>query len=305
MSLDRPATKEDVHVHEKVESLPKLSKSATSLGSLKPKRQSYMPISDPNLKIDTLAKDQSIPRKRSDLPVVSLSLSDMLVSAEEPKQSNHSGITRFIHRNSIGVAAVTRSKDSFQYQHLAMASFDRKSQQIKLKRQSKITKEISDSVLRSLTIGDFNVVWNNCIGRLYFLMFLIRKDQECFYFLRMETLEFRSTFETLLPATRIAHAKRIFNSYLRANADYPMIWPLNFEDASPVSLIIDVISHTLENPDANIFDDLSYLAQQGMEQSYRGVFNHPDGQEVPDNCSFKNSVFYHSMATDLSISNLI
>jgi hypothetical protein len=115
----------------------------------------------------------------------------------------------------------------------------------------------------------------------------------------METLKFRSTYNMMAMPARTLMAKRIFNSYLKAGADYPIIWSRTIS-VSTLSLLIELCRNSIENPDCNVFDDFSFLAMKQMDQMYMGTFLCPDslenGTEFP---SFSTSIFNQIMRTDL------
>jgi hypothetical protein len=114
-------------------------------------------------------------------------------------------------------------------------------------------------------------------------------------------MQYRSLYSTLQPPARLAIAKRIFNLYLKQNSEYPINWPKCATETIPVSLVIDVVRYSIDNPDANVFDDISFLSLQAMEKIYNGSFIYeelPIGKAVP---LFRNSVFYNMMRSDLRI----
>jgi hypothetical protein len=99
--------------------------------------------------------------------------------------------------------------------------------------------------------------------------------------------------------SRIMMAKRIFNSYLKPYAEYPIIWSRAIR-LTTITLLIDVCRCSIDNPDCNVFDDLSFLAIKQMEQMYMGTFLCSDavesGIEFP---VFSSSIFHQMMRTDL------
>lgn len=112
-------------------------------------------------------------------------------------------------------------------------------------------------------------------------------------------MQFRSLYNTLQPQARNFLARRIFNTYLKPSADHSIQWPQICSDTVPISLVIDVVRYSIENLDANIFDDISFLSLQAMEQLYTGKFKYQDGQKGRDPIPFRSSVCFNIMCSDL------
>ncbi|KAJ3124415.1 prolactin receptor [Nowakowskiella sp. JEL0407] len=175
-----------------------------------------------------------------------------------------------------------------------------------LEKKVGVDKPNNDLFLRDIEGRGFSGIWNHPITRCYFLMYLLWRGYETFYFLRMEVHQYRVDFFNLHLSARKTQALRIFNTYLSRNAVNPVPFPANAEGKNARRIISD-IKFGLENPDQTLFDDLAYLVINIMESIYHGTFIERSGGtsgsngslEQPPKRSFVKSAFYQAMYNDL------
>ncbi|KAJ3305041.1 Intersectin-2 [Kappamyces sp. JEL0829] len=165
-----------------------------------------------------------------------------------------------------------------------------------------VDSSVEDGFLRDLDLKGFHGLWNHPVTRLYILMYLIWRKQENLYILRMEILEYRSTYLRLTPSQRNTLARRIFKSYLSPNALFEVHWPSDTHDPS-IDEVTDKLMSLLETPDIAIFDDFGYLSLQAIEKAYNGQFQPSaaadESPKEPKDSGFRHGPFYQAMKNDL------
>ncbi|KAJ1345087.1 hypothetical protein BSLG_000602 [Batrachochytrium salamandrivorans] len=152
-----------------------------------------------------------------------------------------------------------------------------------------------DGFLKDIEIKGFSGIWNHAITR-----------QENYYFLRMDTIEYRNHWFSMTAATRVSAAKRIYAAYLSpTHTVFSVRWQNTMTDPS-VEDVIQVITASLESPSATTFDDISYVAMQALENIYSDSYVPLDydldllaSSHSSRAVKFKKSAFYQAMRNDL------
>ncbi|TPX30396.1 hypothetical protein SeMB42_g07924, partial [Synchytrium endobioticum] len=158
----------------------------------------------------------------------------------------------------------------------------------------------------------FSTVWTHPVLRWYFLMFLFFTDHHRIYFFRMDTIQYRSDYNSFHASARRVHAQRIFNKYLARNAPLSIkLWKV---EKISVRKALVACQANIDHPEPGLFDDLAYIALRNLENVHDGCFDE-DGAAAPvrddASCgslksqsdhaaqSFRESAFHQAMQNDL------
>ncbi|KAL2920040.1 hypothetical protein HK105_200106 [Polyrhizophydium stewartii] len=163
-----------------------------------------------------------------------------------------------------------------------------------------------DGFLKDIELKGFGGIWSHAVARIYFLMYLLWKRQENFYFLRIDTTDFRNHWFHMTASQRVNNAKRIYSTYLSSSrATMPLRWPSGITDPT-IDEVIQLLIGTLETPEPSMYDDISYITMQTLESIYAGTYVAHDGdpepmqtQEGGEMKKFRRSSFYQAMRNDL------
>ncbi|KAI8917482.1 hypothetical protein DFJ77DRAFT_307391, partial [Powellomyces hirtus] len=129
----------------------------------------------------------------------------------------------------------------------------------------------NDRFLNDIGAQAFSGVWNHPITRCYFLMFLLWKEYENLFYFRLDSQQFRLDYPTLYSSARKSQAYRLYNTYLVKNSPMFILRrvPSTYQN---VHLVIKTIKAHIDNHDATLFDDLSYMVLNWLVDIYNGSF---------------------------------
>ncbi|TPX54814.1 hypothetical protein PhCBS80983_g05728 [Powellomyces hirtus] len=165
----------------------------------------------------------------------------------------------------------------------------------------------NDRFLNDIGAQAFSGVWNHPITRCYFLMFLLWKEYENLFYFRLDSQQFRLDYPTLYSSARKSQAYRLYNTYLVKNSPMFILRrvPSTYQN---VHLVIKTIKAHIDNHDATLFDDLSYMVLNWLVDIYNGSFESrldgiikgPDSPvEDTSGNSFIASAMHQAMRNDL------
>lgn len=103
------------------------------------------------------------------------------------------------------------------------------------------------------------------------------------------------------PAVRIQNARRIFNAYLKSNAEFPIHWPSDTR-AQPTSVAVQILRQSIEsqNLDAGSFNDMAMYALKLLEKTFLQNLAFDDASNATrSRNSFSTSIAASMMRDDL------
>ncbi|KAI8852531.1 hypothetical protein BC829DRAFT_384614 [Chytridium lagenaria] len=159
--------------------------------------------------------------------------------------------------------------------------------------RSKTTDE--ESLAKMIEKVGFDIVWSHALARLYFLMYLMAHGLQELFFFRIETQKYRHGYQVMSTSARKCRHK-IFITFLCRNAMSPLPW----KPTAAIEAFVETVRKKIEAPDISLFDMLSYLSLQELENTFRGLGT--EGDTGPENIegyhSFKQSAFFQALRND-------